>query len=73
MHNKDNSSKTMVIDERMTTRDVMMQLIEKNHYDYSANWALVEEMPSLFLGIVIDPAFHPSLLTDNARPVFCCD
>ena len=42
----------MVIDERMTTRDVMVQLIEKNHYDYSANWALVEEMPSLFLGIL---------------------
>ena len=48
--NKDNSSKTLVIDERMSTRDVMHQLIEKNHFDFSANWALVEELPSLFLG-----------------------
>jgi len=52
VYNKDNSSKAMVIDERMSTRDVMLQLIEKNHYDYSPNWALVEEMPSLFLGMV---------------------
>ena len=41
----------MVVDERMSTRDVMTQLIEKNHFDFSPNWTLVEEMPSLFLGI----------------------
>nr|XP_026695677.1 amyloid beta A4 precursor protein-binding family B member 1-interacting protein-like isoform X2 [Ciona intestinalis] len=49
VYNKDDSSKTVVIDERMTVRVVMKQLIEKNHYDTSSNWALIEELPSLFM------------------------
>jgi len=48
--NKDDSAKTMMIDERMTVRTVMKQLVEKNHFDSSANWALIEELPSLYMG-----------------------
>nr|XP_039262436.1 ras-associated and pleckstrin homology domains-containing protein 1-like isoform X1 [Styela clava] len=47
--NKDDSSKTLVVDERMTTRSVVRQLLEKNHYEPSINWALIEELPSLFM------------------------
>ena len=49
--NKDDSSKTLLVDERMTTRLVIAQLLEKNHYDASVNWALVEELPSLYMGL----------------------
>ncbi|CAK8694940.1 unnamed protein product [Clavelina lepadiformis] len=49
VYNKDDSSKTMVIDERMTVRTVIKQLIEKNHFEYSPNWTLIEELPSVFM------------------------
>ena len=48
--NKDDSSKTIMIDERMNVRDVIKQLLEKNHFDFSPDWTLVEEMPSIYMG-----------------------
>ena len=50
MYNEDKSSKTIMIDERMTTRSIVKQLLEKNHFDFSADWTLMEEFPSLYMG-----------------------
>jgi len=47
--NKDQSSKTMMIDERMTTRNIVNQLLEKNHFDFQPDWTLMEEIPSLYM------------------------
>ena len=48
--NKDQSSKTMMIDERMTTRNIVNQLLDKNHFDFQPDWTLMEEIPSLYMG-----------------------
>ena len=50
MFNKDQSSKTMMIDERMTTRNIVNQLLDKNHFDFQPDWTLMEEIPSLYMG-----------------------
>jgi len=47
--NKDQSSKTMMIDERMTTRNIVNQLLDKNHFDFQPDWTLMEEIPSLYM------------------------
>lgn len=49
VYNEDQSSKTLMIDERMTTRFVVNQLLEKNHFDFSQDWTIMEEIPSLFM------------------------
>ncbi|XP_013876915.1 amyloid beta A4 precursor protein-binding family B member 1-interacting protein [Austrofundulus limnaeus] len=43
----DNSSKTLMVDERQTVREVLDKLFEKTHCDCSINWSLCETNPEL--------------------------
>ena len=46
----DGSSKTLMVDERQTVRDVLDNLFEKTHCDCNVNWTLLESYPELQLG-----------------------
>lgn len=46
----DGSSKTMMVDERQTVRDVLDKLFEKTHCDCSIDWSLCETNPELQIG-----------------------
>ncbi|XP_043990764.1 amyloid beta A4 precursor protein-binding family B member 1-interacting protein-like [Gambusia affinis] len=50
----DNSSKTLMVDERQTVRDVLDTLFEKTHCESSIEWSLCETNPDL----QIDRAFE---------------
>ncbi|XP_041848095.1 amyloid beta A4 precursor protein-binding family B member 1-interacting protein-like [Melanotaenia boesemani] len=43
----DNSSKTLMVDERQTVRQVLDKLFEKTHCDFSIDWSLCESNPEL--------------------------
>uniref|UniRef100_A0A3B3Y1A5 Amyloid beta A4 precursor protein-binding family B member 1-interacting protein n=1 Tax=Poecilia mexicana TaxID=48701 RepID=A0A3B3Y1A5_9TELE len=43
----DNSSKTLMVDERQTVRDVLDTLFEKTHCENSIEWSLCETNPDL--------------------------
>ncbi|XP_018532923.1 amyloid beta A4 precursor protein-binding family B member 1-interacting protein isoform X2 [Lates calcarifer] len=43
----DNSSKTLMVDERQTVREVLDKLFEKTHCDCNINWSLCETNPEL--------------------------
>nr|XP_024003436.1 amyloid beta A4 precursor protein-binding family B member 1-interacting protein-like [Salvelinus alpinus] len=43
----DGSSKTLMVDERQTVRDVLDNLFEKTHCDCSTDWSLCETNPEL--------------------------
>ncbi|KAA8587423.1 hypothetical protein FQN60_016285 [Etheostoma spectabile] len=43
----DGSSKTLMVDERQTVREVLDQLFEKTHCDCSIDWSLCETNPEL--------------------------
>ncbi|XP_029582328.1 amyloid beta A4 precursor protein-binding family B member 1-interacting protein isoform X2 [Salmo trutta] len=43
----DGSSKTLMVDERQTVRDVLDNLFEKTHCDCSMDWSLCETNPEL--------------------------
>ncbi|KAM4728013.1 amyloid beta A4 precursor protein-binding family B member 1-interacting protein-like [Anableps anableps] len=43
----DNSSKTLMVDERQTVRDVLDKLFEKTHCESSIEWSLCETNPEL--------------------------
>uniref|UniRef100_A0A3Q3W010 Amyloid beta A4 precursor protein-binding family B member 1-interacting protein n=1 Tax=Mola mola TaxID=94237 RepID=A0A3Q3W010_MOLML len=45
----DGSSKTLMVDERQTVRDVLDNLFEKTHCDCNENWSLCETNPELHL------------------------
>uniref|UniRef100_A0A3Q3GJJ5 Ras association (RalGDS/AF-6) and pleckstrin homology domains 1 n=1 Tax=Labrus bergylta TaxID=56723 RepID=A0A3Q3GJJ5_9LABR len=47
VHLSDESSKTMMVDERQTVRQVLDSLLEKSHCGYSPDWSLVEEINEL--------------------------
>uniref|UniRef100_A0A672NR47 Ras-associated and pleckstrin homology domains-containing protein 1-like n=1 Tax=Sinocyclocheilus grahami TaxID=75366 RepID=A0A672NR47_SINGR len=47
VHMSDESSKTMMVDERQTVRQVLDSLLDKSHCGYSPDWALVETIPEL--------------------------
>uniref|UniRef100_A0A3B4FTH4 Ras association (RalGDS/AF-6) and pleckstrin homology domains 1 n=1 Tax=Pundamilia nyererei TaxID=303518 RepID=A0A3B4FTH4_9CICH len=47
VHLSDESSKTMMVDERQTVRQVLDSLLEKSHCGYSADWSLVETISEL--------------------------
>ncbi|XP_054871520.1 ras-associated and pleckstrin homology domains-containing protein 1-like isoform X2 [Amphiprion ocellaris] len=47
VHLSDESSKTMMVDERQTVRQVLDSLLEKSHCGYSADWSLVETINEL--------------------------
>lgn len=50
VHMSDESSKTMMVDERQTVRQVLDSLLDKSHCGYSPDWALVETIPELQMG-----------------------
>uniref|UniRef100_H3D1U9 Ras association (RalGDS/AF-6) and pleckstrin homology domains 1 n=1 Tax=Tetraodon nigroviridis TaxID=99883 RepID=H3D1U9_TETNG len=47
VHLSDESSKTMMVDERQTVRQVLDSLLEKSHSGYSPDWSLVETISEL--------------------------
>ncbi|XP_076120610.1 ras-associated and pleckstrin homology domains-containing protein 1a isoform X2 [Alosa pseudoharengus] len=47
VHLSDESSKTMMVDERQTARQVLDSLLDKSHCGYSPDWALVETINEL--------------------------
>uniref|UniRef100_A0A8D3AIX4 Uncharacterized protein n=1 Tax=Scophthalmus maximus TaxID=52904 RepID=A0A8D3AIX4_SCOMX len=47
VHLSDESSKTMMVDERQTVRQVLDSLLEKSHCGYSPDWSLVETLSEL--------------------------
>uniref|UniRef100_A0A8C4QUR0 Ras association (RalGDS/AF-6) and pleckstrin homology domains 1 n=1 Tax=Eptatretus burgeri TaxID=7764 RepID=A0A8C4QUR0_EPTBU len=49
VHMTDSSSKTVMVDERQTVRQVLDGLVEKSHSDCSPDWSLVETIPELRL------------------------
>jgi len=46
----DNSTKSLMVDERQVTRDVLDNLFEKTHCDCSVDWCLYEVYPELQIG-----------------------
>jgi len=50
VHMSDESSKTMMVDERQIVRQVLDSLLDKSHCGYSPDWALVETIPELQMG-----------------------
>nr|XP_021511336.1 ras-associated and pleckstrin homology domains-containing protein 1 isoform X5 [Meriones unguiculatus] len=47
VHMSDDSSKTMMVDERQTVRQVLDSLMDKSHCGYSLDWSLVETISEL--------------------------
>lgn len=47
----DESSKTMMVDERQSVRQVLDSLLDKSHCGYSPDWALVETITELQMGM----------------------
>uniref|UniRef100_A0A7N8XEH9 Ras association (RalGDS/AF-6) and pleckstrin homology domains 1a n=1 Tax=Mastacembelus armatus TaxID=205130 RepID=A0A7N8XEH9_9TELE len=47
VHLSDESSKTMMVDERQTVRQVLDSLLDKSHCGYSPDWSLVETLSEL--------------------------
>uniref|UniRef100_A0A3B3VMU5 Ras association (RalGDS/AF-6) and pleckstrin homology domains 1 n=1 Tax=Poecilia latipinna TaxID=48699 RepID=A0A3B3VMU5_9TELE len=47
VHLSDESSKTMMVDERQTVRQVLDSLLDKSHCGYSPDWSLVETITEL--------------------------
>ncbi|XP_071803007.1 ras-associated and pleckstrin homology domains-containing protein 1-like isoform X2 [Asterias amurensis] len=62
VYGDDGSSKTMFADETMTCRQVVHILVEKNHLDERADWAVVEQIPDLYMERVLEDQEH--LVTD---------
>lgn len=46
----DNSTKSLMVDERQVARDVLDNLFEKTHCDCNINWCLYEIYPELQIG-----------------------
>lgn len=46
----DNSTKSLMVDERQLARDVLDNLFEKTHCDCSVDWCLYETYPELQIG-----------------------
>ncbi|XP_070291629.1 ras-associated and pleckstrin homology domains-containing protein 1 [Salvelinus sp. IW2-2015] len=47
VHMSDESSKTVMVDERQTVRQVLDSLLDKSHCGYSPDWSLVETINEL--------------------------
>lgn len=50
VHMSDESSKTMMVDERQSVRQVLDSLLDKSHCGYSPDWSLVETITELQMG-----------------------
>ncbi|KAL0627458.1 Amyloid beta A4 precursor protein-binding family B member 1-interacting protein [Plecturocebus cupreus] len=51
VHMNDNSTKSLMVDERQLARDVLDNLFEKTHCDCNVNWCLYEIYPELQIGL----------------------
>ena len=60
----DNSTKSLMLDERQLARDVLDNLYEKTHCDCGVDWCLYEIYPELQIG-----KSHPQLLAAFHKPV----
>ncbi|XP_056375323.1 amyloid beta A4 precursor protein-binding family B member 1-interacting protein isoform X2 [Hyla sarda] len=47
VHMTDSSTKTLMVDERQTVREILDNLFEKTHCDCAVEWCLYEENPEL--------------------------
>ncbi|KAM6215924.1 amyloid beta A4 precursor protein-binding family B member 1-interacting protein isoform 2-T2 [Rhynchocyon petersi] len=47
VHMNDNSTKSLMVDERQLSRDILDNLFEKTHCDCNVNWCLYEIYPEL--------------------------
>uniref|UniRef100_A0A8D0C619 Amyloid beta A4 precursor protein-binding family B member 1-interacting protein n=1 Tax=Salvator merianae TaxID=96440 RepID=A0A8D0C619_SALMN len=47
VHMNDNSTKSLMVDERQVTRDILDNLFEKTHCDCNVDWCLYEVNPEL--------------------------
>uniref|UniRef100_A0A3Q3R0J3 Ras association (RalGDS/AF-6) and pleckstrin homology domains 1b n=1 Tax=Monopterus albus TaxID=43700 RepID=A0A3Q3R0J3_MONAL len=56
VHLSDESSKTMMVDERQTVRQVLDSLLEKSHCGYSPDWSLVETISELQMERIFEEA-----------------
>ena len=50
MYTDDGSSKSILVDEKMTVAQVVDMLLAKNHFTPNLNWSIVESMPDLYMG-----------------------
>ncbi|XP_038044749.1 ras-associated and pleckstrin homology domains-containing protein 1-like isoform X2 [Patiria miniata] len=62
VYSEDGSSKTLFADETMSCRQIVHTLVEKNHFEEKADWALVEQIPELYMERVLEDQEH--LVTD---------
>ena len=46
----DDSSKSLLVDEKMTVAHVTRLLADKNHVEMDPKWAIVEHIPDLYMG-----------------------
>ena len=44
------TSKTMLMDQTWTAREVVSKMIKKNDVEVDPNWCLVEKLPDMHLG-----------------------
>lgn len=66
VHMKDNSTKSLMVDERQTARDILDNLFEKTHCDCRVDWCLYEiytelqigELPSILGSLVLMLCFN---------------
>ncbi|CAL8342374.1 unnamed protein product [Arctogadus glacialis] len=58
VHLSDESSKTMMVDERQTVRQVLDNLLDKSHCGFSPDWSLVETIHELQMADKIGLACH---------------
>lgn len=49
-YNDDGSTKSILIDDSMSIRDVLFVLVHKNHREPDIDYALVEILPDLHMG-----------------------
>ncbi|KAG9349017.1 hypothetical protein JZ751_029335 [Albula glossodonta] len=61
VHMSDESSKTMMVDERQTVRQVLDSLLDKSHCGYSPDWSLVETITELQMALDGASPLHPDL------------
>lgn len=44
------TSKTMLIDQTWTVRDIVTKMVKKNDVEVDPNWSLIEKLPDMHLG-----------------------
>jgi hypothetical protein len=49
-YNDDGSTKSILVDDSMSIRDVLFVLVHKNHREPNIDYALVEILPDLHMG-----------------------